>query len=332
MLVTALFFGCGPQKETLNLYNWSYYIPYEVIQTFEKEFNVRVNLDSYDSNEMMYAKISAGNAGYDIVVPSSDYASLMITQNMLQPINLELLPNFEGIDARVIEQMQSYDPGNRYTVPYFEGATGVHVNSQYVHNFEESWHIFDRTDLKNRMTLMNDPRETLGAALKTLGYSVNSRNQAQIKAAKEQVLQWKKNILKFDAESFGKDFASQNIYVAHGYAEVVLKELENRDNHHFFIPNEGTVMYLDNLVILKSSTKSELAHQFINFLLRPEVHAKIADAYYYPTLITAAELLRTTKAPYSLQDALDKGSELRLDVGEALSYYNTAWNEIMSGY
>jgi spermidine/putrescine transport system substrate-binding protein len=331
----ALFlFSCGPQKETINLYNWTYYIPFEVLKSFEKEYGIRVNLDSYDSNEMMYAKIASGNTGYDITVPSSDYAALMIRQGMLQELDHALLPNLVNVDPAILLQMQSYDTGNRYTVPYFEGATGIHVNTNFVKEYDESWSIFNRTDLKNRMTLMNDPREVLGGALKMLGYSANSTSPAEINEAKNLVIQWKQNILKFDAESFGKDFANGNVYVAHGYAEVVLKELEGftETSHRFFIPKEGSVLYLDNLVILKSSQKREAAHQFINYLLTPQIHAAIADTFFYPTVIPAAEEYRTIAPPYTLQDAIAKGSELRLDVGKAINYYNSAWNEIMSGF
>ncbi|MCL2520430.1 MAG: extracellular solute-binding protein [Spirochaetaceae bacterium] len=331
LFLVAFLVSCGG-GERLNLYNWSYYIPFETLAQFEREYGVRINLDTYDSNEMMYARIAAGNAGFDIVVPSADFTGIMIRQNMLQPINHEWLPNFNGISPSVIAQMQSFDPGNRFAVPYFQGATGIHVNTNFVPNFEESWSIFNRSDLRNRMTMLNDPRETLGAALLSLGLNVNTTIPSEITAARDVVMGWRQNLLKFDSETFGKDFASRSTWVAHGYAEVVMKEIEGETGiaHTFFIPQEGSVLYLDSLVILRQSQRAELAHQFMNFLLRPDVHAFIADYFFYPAIIPAANNLRTTVPPYTIEEALAKGSQLKLDVGEAITLYNEAWNQILA--
>lgn len=322
------------QKEKLYLYNWTYFIPDETIFRFEKEFNVRVILDTYDGNDTMYAKLKAGNAAFDIAVPSGDYVSIMAKQGMLAELDKSLLPNFAEINPEILSYID-FDPGNRYSVPYALGATGININTNYVPEYEESWSIFSREDLKNRMTLMNDTRDVLGGALRYLGYSANSVNRNEIQAAKEQVLRWKPNLLKFDAESFGKDFAAKNTWIAQGFPEVVLKELESeadRAAYRFAAPKEGGLLYLDNMVILNNAPHKELAHTFINYILRPETHAFIMDEFYYPTILPAADPLRQVQAPYSIADLFAKNYEFRKDIGEANSLYVEAWNEILQGY
>jgi spermidine/putrescine transport system substrate-binding protein len=326
----AVLTGCQRSGKVLNLYNWTYYIPFETLKSFEAETGIRVKLDSYDSNEMMYAKIAAGNTGYDITLPSSYYVPMMIGKNMLHQLSHEQLPNLKGVSPDVLAMMDDFDKNSRFSIPYFVGAAGINVNTEFVKDYEESWHIFERPDLKNRISLLNDTRDMLGAALLTLGFSVNTINAAEVDAAKNLVLLWKKNALKFDAESFGKDFANKNIYVAYGYPEVVLKELEGDDLEHyaFFIPREGAVMFLDTLVILKTSDKYKEAHMFLNYLLRPDVHAFIADEFFYPTIIPAAEGLRKTTPPYTIATLKERHSELSKDVGPHLKLYADAWNQI----
>lgn len=132
--------------------------------------------------------------------------------------------------------------------------------------------------------MMYDVRETLGVALAYLGYSVNSTDAEEIAQARDLLLEWKPNLLKFDAEMFGKDFASGSSVIAHGYAEVVLTELEAADgvDYQYLLPKEGGLVYVDNLVILAGSKNVEGAHQLINYLLRPDVHARIADTFIIP--------------------------------------------------
>lgn len=322
--------GCQP-KPSLYLYNWTYYIPDEVLWGFEKESGVKVTLDTYDSNETMYAKLLSGSAGFDLAVPSGDYVSIMIGQDMLQPLQKELLPNFAEYNPATLEIAHAFDPGNRYAAPYFMGAAGVTVNTDYVKSYEESWNVFNRTDLKGRMTMMNDMREVMGDALAYLGYSVNSVNPQELEAAKKVVLNWKENLLKFDAETFGKDFAAKNTYAAQGYAETILTEVEEADNlnYRFFLPKEGGPMYMDSLVLLKNSKNVPQAHAFINYVLQPETHAKIADTFYYPTLLKAADAFRKIVPAYTIEELAEKNYELKKDLGAGNSLYLKVWEEVM---
>jgi spermidine/putrescine transport system substrate-binding protein len=212
----------GPR---LTIYNWTYYTPDTVIKKFEKEYNVKVVYDQFASNEELYAKLKTGGSNYDIVFPSGDYVSIMIRQDMLEKIDRSKIPNLRNIDPDVLRKA-IYDPDMDYAVPYYYGAAGIIVNTARVPDFERSWSILSRQDLRNRMTMLDDMREVIGGALAFLGYSVNSADPSQISAARDLINNsWKPNITKFDAESFGKGYANGDFWVAHGFAEVVYEEI-----------------------------------------------------------------------------------------------------------
>ncbi|MDR2143014.1 MAG: extracellular solute-binding protein, partial [Treponema sp.] len=194
----------GQASTTLYIYNWTYYTPDTVIEKFEQEYGVTVIYDEFDSNEAMYAKLQSGGSGYDIVFPSQDYVSIMIKQNMLEKIDKSKLSNLGNVSPYVLEKT-TFDPNMDYSVPYFWGAAGLTVNTAKLPDYEKSWSIFGRKDLRGRMTMLDDMREVLGDALVSLGYSVNTTNQAELAKAAELVDKvWKPNLTKFDAEAFGK--------------------------------------------------------------------------------------------------------------------------------
>ncbi|NCB02154.1 MAG: extracellular solute-binding protein, partial [Spirochaetia bacterium] len=213
-------------SKTLYLYNWTYYTPEGVIEKFEKEFGVKVVLDYFGSNEDMFAKLKAGGSGYDIVFPSQDYTSIMISEEMVLPLDLTKLPNTQYISPLAREKA-NYDPDMKYSVPYFMGAAGIAVNTTKVKEYPRDWSIFATKSLKNRMSMLDDMREVMGDALAYLGYSVNSINPSELKKAQDLInKEWKPNLVKFDAEGFAKSFASGEFYVVQGYAEAIFEELE----------------------------------------------------------------------------------------------------------
>lgn len=320
----------GGPKKRVNLYIWTYYIPDHILTLFTEETGIQVVYDTYDSNETMYAKMATGNAGFDVTVPSGDFVSIMIEQDMLAPIQHDQIPNFLKIDPKILD-LNYFDRGNRYSIPYFVGASGLNINTKEVPDYVSTWGIFNDAALKNRMTMLNDMREAMGAALKFLGYSVNSRKEKELLQAQQVLMDWKKNLLKFDAETFGKDFASENIYVAQGYPEVVVKELDPKEREHyrFVLPKEGGPMYIDSFVILKDSKNIPEAQTLINFILRPDIYAQIADEFYYPSLIPEATALQKEKPFYQVDELIAKGFEFKNDLGKDISRYNQLWEEVL---
>jgi len=317
-------------KAKLFIYNWTYYIPDKVIAEFERRYDIKVVYDMYASNEEMFAKLKAGGGGYDLVFPSGDYVSIMIREGMVEEIDKSRISNFSLIDTSILEKIH-FDPGCRYCVPFMTGAAGVTVNREKISDFERSWNLFDRTDLKGRLTMLDDMREVMGAALRTLGYSVNSTDREQLIQAKAVVMRWRENIVKFDAEAFGKGFAAGEFWGVHGYAENVFLELDSlqTQNAEYFIPREGGCAYIDNMVLLKGTKNRDAAYTFMNYIHEPAVYAKIADFLQLPSINTGAVRLRTTRPHYELKDLVN--SEFKEDLGEHLELYNAIWQEIRIG-
>ena len=331
----ALLSSCGKKNDNvLYLYNWTYYTPDEVLRDFEKEFNCTVKLDNYASNEEMYAKLRAGAKGYDIVVPSQDYASIMIKQGMFREIDQEKMTNKKYINPEVLAKA-TYDPDMKYCVPYYFGAAGVSVNKTKVSgDYERNWNIFADKQFAGHATMMDDMREVMGDALAQLGYDINTIDDAQLAEAKDLILkQWKPNLVKFDAEGFGKSFASGDFWLCQGYAEVTHGEVPEdkwSDTIDFFIPAEGGPSYMDSLCILKDSKHYELANEFINYIHRPEVYAKFLDAFHFPCFVNKyAEEFMTTKPMYEADQMAN--CVLKVDLGENLDKYNEIWQEIRFG-
>jgi len=334
ILAIAALSGCRKQQQ-LFIYNWTYYTPDSVIQQFEKEYNVKVVYDEFASNEDMFAKLKAGGAGYDIVFPSGDYVSIMIHQNMLEKIDHSKLSNLGNIDPTIL-QRATYDPDMEYSVPYYYGAAGVLVNTAKVPDFDRSWSIFSRTDLKGRMTMLDDMREVMGDALKYLGYSVNSKDPAEIIAARDLINNsWKPNLVKFDAESFGKGYANGDFWVVQGYAETVMEEIADnpqlKKDTVYFVPKEGGPAYLDSMCILKGAKNLDMAYKFIDFIQRPEIYAEFTDVFGFPSTVNVpARQLKKGPQYYSENDLVN--TELKDDLGPALELYNDAWfNSIRVG-
>ncbi|PHJ13968.1 spermidine/putrescine ABC transporter substrate-binding protein [Fervidobacterium sp. SC_NGM5_G05] len=326
-LLFNLVSSCN-RSNTLHIYNWADYIPEEVIKEFEKEYNCKVVYDTYSSNEEMYSKLKQGGTGYDIVFPSGDHVRMMINDGMLEKLDLSRIPNIKNIDPIVLSKT-TFDPDHEYSVPYMMGTTGIIVNKKFLKSFEKSWSIYERADLKNKLTLLDDMREVFGAALKYLGYSVNSTNPEEIEQAKQVILKWKENIIKFDATTYAQGVVNGEFWAVHGYPENVFQLIpeEERDNFEFFVPKEGGTLWIDSMVILKTSKNKDLAYKFINFILRPEISAKISDYLMIPSPVTDAVNYKEVANIYEISDL--ENCEIIDYLGDKIDLYNKAWEEII---
>lgn len=332
LMSSVMLVSCNKEdaKQTLYLYNWTYYTPREIIDRFEKEFHAKVVIDNYASNEAMFAKLKASKGGYDIVVPSADYTSIMITLDMLEPLDHSKLPNLSYINKKAQSLSNSYDSGFAYSVPYFIGAAGVAVNTEKVTNYEKDWTIFENETYKGRMQLLDDMNEVMGIALTTLGYSVNSIDMGELEEAGELInKKWKPNIVKFDAEGFGKAFSQGEFWISHAYPEVIFEEVPKKrwKEIDFFLPKNGGPLYIDSMVILKGSKNSDLAHEFINFFHRPEIHAIFLDEFNYPSSVNSKADEYRESIPFYNQSELEN-YELKVDLGKDLEKYQKVWQTI----
>lgn len=321
------------KKQILKLYSWTYYTPTDVVAEFEKEFDCKVVVTEYDSNETMFNKLINGGAkSFDIVVPSQDYVSIMLQKKMLQPIHQSKFTNRDKINPKLLEKI-SYDPKMTYAVPYYFGAAGICVNKKKVPNnsYERSWNIFADPTFKGHASMMDDYREVMGDALSYKGYSVCTTNDNELDEITEMIrTKWIPNIVKFDAEGFGKDFARGDLWLCQGYAECVYSEVPEEEWENtidFFIPEEGGPSYLDSMCILKASKNAALASEFINFIHRPENYAKFLDFFRFPCYVNLeAEKYMSSKPMYPAS-IMDK-CELKNDLGENLDKYYSRWESL----
>ena len=333
ILAAAMGLVSCEKKQVLKLYSWTYYTPTDVVKAFEQEFNCKVVVTEYDSNETMFNKLNNGGAkSFDIVVPSQDYVSIMMAKGMLQPIVQEKFTNRSKINPAVLEKA-TYDPTMEYAVPYYFGAAGISVNKKKVPggNYERSWNIFADSQFKGHASMMDDYREVIGDALAFKGYSVSTKNDSELKEAVDLVKNsWVPNIVKFDAEGFGKDFARGDLWICQGYAEVIYGEVPEEEwdsTIDFFIPENGGPSYLDSMCILKDSKNAELATEFINYIHRPENYAKFLDFFRFPCYVNleAEKYMETTPMyPASIMDKC----ELKNDIGDYLEKYYALWEKI----
>lgn len=317
-------------KEVLYVYSWADYIPQFVYEDFEKETGIKVVEDIYSSNEEMYTKIKAGGEGYDIIMPSSDYYEIMMKEDMLEKLDKSKLENLKNIDDNYMAKLREIDINNDYGVPYMFGITAIAVNTKYVKDYPRDYTIYEREDLNGRMTLLDDMREVLTPALALNGYKQDADSVEAMEAAKNTILKWKKNLAKFDSESFGKGFASGDFWVVQGYTDNIFRELseEDRKNVDFIIPpGDQGFSSIDSFVILKTAKNKENALKFINYVHRADVAAKISDSLEIPTINTAARELVTKKAIYNVDEA--KNAQLLIDIGEKLNIQNKYWQEIL---
>jgi len=324
---------------TFRIYVWTYFLPESIVQKFEQEYGVKVTMDYYASNEEMLARLQAsglwrGSSYFDLVFPSADFVAIMMQEGWLEPIDHSVLENMGNVDPRILEKTL-YDPNMEFSVPYFYGTSGILVNTARVPNFEKSWSIFSRTDIGNaagnkRMTMLDDMREVMGAALSYLGYSVNTQEPAEIAAATKHIINyWRPNLVRFDSEAFGIGYSSGDFWVVHGFPEIVFEEIAGNDelirNTEFFVP-EGSPAYIDSMAIPWGSRNVELAHMFIDFIHRPEIYAEFVDTFRFPASVNVPARDLTTATPMFTVEELYH-TELVLDAGPAFELFSNAWFE-----
>lgn len=326
---TLLTQPCHAQ-EKLHVYTWADYVSPDVVTKFETANRCKVVIDTFDSNESMYAKVRAGAAGYDIIVPSSYMVTLMEQQGLLLPLDAAQIPNRGNIAPDVLEKVD--DKAMHHSVPYATSYGVLAFRKGRVKDPQPTWAMLDRADLGRKACLLNDMRETLGAALRSLGHSINTRDEKQIAAAGEVVARWKKNIAKFDNEQYKSAIDSGEFILVHGYSGDLFQVVSENENVGILFPQEGVVMACDEMVIPKSARQPALAHAWINFLLDPAIAAENMEWMGYLCPNTAAlkevdpEFLKNPAL--AIPDAVKAKSEVIQDLGADLAKYTKVWDAV----
>ncbi|MFZ8967633.1 MAG: polyamine ABC transporter substrate-binding protein [Ilumatobacteraceae bacterium] len=294
--------GCavGEVDGDLNLYNWSEYIDPDLKDAFAAEYGVAVNESNYDSNEAMQPIISAGNSGYDVIVPSDYMVSIMIESGDLMALDKAAIPNLANLSPEFASGLP-YDPAGDYSAPYQWGTTGLAVDLAVAgDDVPETWGLVFDADLAKQYgfvgatTLLNDPRETLGAALKYLGYSLNTTDEAELDEAKKLVAEATERIAAFESDQYDELLATGETALAHGYSGnflVQFDEADDPDQYTYFVPQEGGTRWVDNMAVVIDAPHPCTAHTFINFILDAENGAALTNWNYYASPNAASEPL-----------------------------------------
>lgn len=320
----------------LFLYNWAEYIDPELLTAFEEQYGVSVTQDTYDSNEAMQPIISAGNSGYDVIVPSDYMVSIMIANGDVMALNKAAIPNYSNL-ADDFESGLPYDPEGAYAAPYQWGTTGLGVDKAVTgEDFPRSWAlVFDQATADEygtagSISLLNDPRETLGAALKYLGYSLNSTSEEELNEAKELVAN--APIQAFDSDGYDENLATGQTVVAHGYSGNFFVQFDEADDpaqYEYFVPDEGGTRWVDNMAVVHDAPHPCTAHTFINFILDAENGAALTNWNYYASPNEAAEasiLPEILEDPAIYPDDLEK-LEFISDTGDYEINFSDAFIE-----
>jgi spermidine/putrescine-binding protein len=274
----------------LALYNWSEYIDPDLISAFEDQYGVTVTEDFYDSNEAMQPIISAGGSGFDVIVPSDYMVSILIEGEDIMPLDKAAIPNYSNLLPE-FESGLPYDPEGAYVAPYQWGSTGLGVNlTELGADFPRSWGLIFDPDVRaeygldGKLSLLNDPRETMGAALKYLGYSLDTTSEDELDEARDLLRDTVSSLAAFDSDSYDENLANGTTVVAHGYSGNFFAQFIDSDDPSmwdYFMPEEGGTQWVDNMAVVADAPHPCTAHAFINFLLDADNGAALSNWNYY---------------------------------------------------
>lgn len=351
-MTTLTVMGTAVAEPTVRVYNWSDYVGETTLEDFQKATGITPVYDVFDSNETLEGKLLAGHTGYDVVVPSSNFLAKQIKAGAFQKLDKSQLPNWQNLDPALLKQLEKSDPGNQYGVPYLWGTNGIGYNIDKVKaalgtDKLDSWAIlFEPENLKKLskcgVSFMDSPDEVYPAVLQYLGLDPNSTNPDDYKKAEAQLLKVRPYITYFHSSKYISDLANGNICVAFGYSGDVFQarsraeEAKKGVNIGYAIPKEGANLWFDLLAIPKDAKNVKEAHAFINYLLQPEVIAKVSDYVGYANPNPkAGELmnaeLRQDETVYPPQAVMDKLYVMKELPPQLLRLETRSWTRVKSG-
>jgi spermidine/putrescine transport system substrate-binding protein len=337
-LSASLFAGCSlinsGSKTTINVFNWGEYIDESILKDFAKQTGIKVNYQTYATNEEMYEKIKAGTNSYDLICPSDYMLDRMRKENLLQEIDFNNIPNYKNIDEKY--KSKSYDPSNKYSIPYMWGTIGIIYDKQKVKDSIDSWNVLWDKKYKNEVFMSDDMRNSLGVSLMRLGYSLNSSKSDELKKATDELIKQRSDINPVYIGDQIKDSmrnGEKYLGVIYSGDAAVLKS-EEPDRFEYVIPKEGTNLWFDVWAIPASAQHKAEAEKFLNYLLDAKVNKKNVDEIGYATpnkatLPLLEDDVKNDKSSYPDKAVLDK-CEVFTDLGDVRKQYGDAWLEVTS--
>jgi spermidine/putrescine transport system substrate-binding protein len=347
----TLLAACGDEETTeatpqawdtslpdqIQIYNWSDYMSPECLKDFEAEYGVKVRESYYDGNESMYAKLSGGASGYDVIFPTDMWVTILMKSDLLQPLDMDLIPNFANVTQPVFQKPAFDDPdnqdGKKYSVPYMFGTTGYAATLAKVPAPQDSWSQLWDTGYEREISMLNAPRETLGVGLIKLGFSSNTTSQEELDQAVQQCIEQKPLVLKYDSTNTRRSIV-EGLALTHcwdGDVALAVKAIPS-ENVVYMLPSEGYIVWADGIAIPKSAPNPYAAHLFLNFMLDPKNVGAAADYIGYQPVVTGGMDYVTNETQREMRpsdDVINAGI-LAEDVGDFQRAYDDAWRDVMS--
>jgi putrescine transport system substrate-binding protein len=302
-LAAATLWWAGPaaaqEEPVLNIYNWSDYIAEDTLQNFEKETGIKVRYDNFDNNEIVHAKLVAGKTGYDIVVPTSYWAKIQADGGLLQKIDKSKIPNYKNLDPALLEQLAKLDPGNQFQVNWLWGYTTVGINVDKVKAAlgsmpmpDNAWDLVFKPEYISKLkgcgvSFLDSATEVIPAALHYLGKPAYSRNQADYAGVAPLLKSVRPHVTLFSSSGYINDLANGSICVALGWSGDIniarQRAIDGKTGQKIeaLVPKTGGILFFDVMVIPVDAPHPDNAHKFINYILRPEVHASLTNKVFY---------------------------------------------------
>lgn len=340
LIIGGIFYNLNTMKnhsgEKVIVYNWGEYLDPKTIELFEEETGISVTYEEYETNEIMYPKIVSQAIAYDVVCPSDYMIQRMIENDLLAEINWDNIPNIKNMDPTYMEQSKSFDPKNKYSVPYCVGTVGILYNKSMVKEPVDSWDILWNPKYKDSILMQDSVRDAFAVALKRLGHSINSTEVDQLAAAAEDLMEQKPLVQAYVVDQvrdkmIGNEAALGVIYSGEaGYTKRENPDLE------YVIPKEGSNVWIDSWVIPKNAQNKENAEKFINFMCRPEIALMNFEYLTYSTPNLKAremiedEEIRNSKILFPEPEDLSNCETFQFLGDDVDSYYNELWNKVKS--
>ena len=345
VLAMTMLAGCGSNKEqapaeeaaakpteSITVFNWYDYIDPAAIDLFTKETGIEVKYVNFTTNEEMYTKVEAGAGTYDVLFPSEYMIERMISKDMLAEIDTSKMPNF----ANVLDSLKnpSYDPGNKFSVPYMWGTLGILYNTEMVEGEITGWEaLFDEKNAGN-VIMMNSMRDTIGLALKHLGYSVNTRNEEELNAAKEILIAQKQAKIEagYLLDETKDKMVGGEAAIGVVYSGDAQYAIEKNEKLKYVVPAEGSNIWVDGMVIPKTSKNIEAAQKFIDFMCRDDVAQMNFEYIYYCSPIKS--VVENLSEEDAASDTINPSQEIVSrceyfnDVSDCMSLYENVWMEV----
>lgn len=338
LAMTLCMTGCSREEKEaektteLIVFNWYDYIDPSVIEMFEKETGIKVSYVNFTTNEEMYTKLEAGAGSYDVIFPSEYMIERLLKEDLLEELNMENIPNL----ANVLDNLKnpSYDPDNAHSVPYMWGTLGIIYNTEMVAEPITSWMTLFDERYKENIFMMNSIRDTIGLGLKALGYSMNTRNEDELKAAGELLVKQKKDglvagyILDETKDKMVANEAAMGII----YSGDALYAMEKNDKLAYVVPQEGSNVWVDGMCIPKGSKNKEAAENFINFMCRDDIATMNMEYIRYSSPIKA--VVENLSEEDAANPALNPSEEVIArceyfnDISDCMALYEKIWTEI----